>query len=225
MEVFVLQTIRFWFTKTDTAAYISLLDLQRVMQRAFKRSKLSVWYTKGFNPHIYMTFAAPLALGQESLIESLEIKTEDENFNCETAPDAINPCLPSGIKVTKVCPVKRQASEISHAEYDIKYSAAMAKFAQKAFEKLELCKEANVQKKGKKGKIKTIDLKEHVEIVGQKTDENGALIVNVKLPGGVKININPMLLLEFLENEMDLPKNSAEIMRKALYVQSTELFE
>ena len=61
-----MTTVRLRFTKTGEAAYISLLDLQRVMQRAFKRSGLPVWYTQGFNPHIYMTFAAPLALGQES---------------------------------------------------------------------------------------------------------------------------------------------------------------
>ncbi len=56
-----MTTVRVWFTKTGEASYISLLDLQRVMQRALKRSGLPVWYTQGFNPHIYMTFAAPLA--------------------------------------------------------------------------------------------------------------------------------------------------------------------
>ena len=50
-----MTTIRLWFTKTGEASYISLLDLQRVMQRAFKRSGLPAWYTMGFNPHIYMT--------------------------------------------------------------------------------------------------------------------------------------------------------------------------
>ena len=59
-----MTTIRVWFTKTGEASYISLLDLQRVMQRAFKRSGLPVWYTLGFNPHIYITFASPLSLFQ-----------------------------------------------------------------------------------------------------------------------------------------------------------------
>ena len=42
-----MTTIRVWFTKTGEASYISLLDLQRVMQRALKRSGLPVWYTLG----------------------------------------------------------------------------------------------------------------------------------------------------------------------------------
>ena len=59
-------TVRISFKKRDEASYISLLDLQRVMQRVLKRSGLPVWHTLGFNPHIYMTFACPLSLGQES---------------------------------------------------------------------------------------------------------------------------------------------------------------
>ena len=76
-----LQIIRVYFTKTGEASYISLLDLQRVMQRALKRSGLPVWYTLGFNPHIYMTFAAPLSLGQESLCETVDFKTEAEAWD------------------------------------------------------------------------------------------------------------------------------------------------
>ena len=80
-----MTTIRVWFTKTGEASYISLLDLQRVMQRALKRSGLPVWYTLGFNPHIYMTFAAPLSLGQESLAETVDFKSEAEGYDWDAA--------------------------------------------------------------------------------------------------------------------------------------------
>ena len=45
-------TVRISFEKKNEASYISLLDLQRVMQRVLKRSGLPVWHTLGFNPHI-----------------------------------------------------------------------------------------------------------------------------------------------------------------------------
>ena len=45
-------TVRIWFEKRNEASYISLLDLQRVMQRVLKRSGLPVWHTLGVNPHI-----------------------------------------------------------------------------------------------------------------------------------------------------------------------------
>ena len=71
-------TVRISFEKKNEASYISLLDLQRVMQRVLKRSGLPVWHTLGFNPHIYMTFACPLSLGQESECECVDVKTEAE---------------------------------------------------------------------------------------------------------------------------------------------------
>ena len=49
-------TVRIRFEKTGEAAYISLLDLQRVFHRILKRSGLPVYYTQGFNPHIYLSF-------------------------------------------------------------------------------------------------------------------------------------------------------------------------
>ena len=64
----------------NEASYISLLDMQRVMQRVLKRSGLPVWHTLGFNPHIYMTFACPLSLGQESQCECVDVKTEAPRF-------------------------------------------------------------------------------------------------------------------------------------------------
>ena len=62
-----MNTIRLKFKKTGLAIYYSQLDLQRVMARGLKMSGLPVWYSQGFNPHIYMTFTLPLSLGHESL--------------------------------------------------------------------------------------------------------------------------------------------------------------
>ena len=86
-------TVRISFEKKNEASYISLLDLQRVMQRVLKRSGLPVWHTLGFNPHIYMTFACPLSLGQESECECVDVKTAaaaaavlEQYHALETAP-------------------------------------------------------------------------------------------------------------------------------------------
>ena len=76
-----MTTIRIFFEKCGESAYISLLDLQRVFHRVLKRSGLPVWYTMGFNPHIYLSFSCPLSLGQESLCESCEVKTEAESID------------------------------------------------------------------------------------------------------------------------------------------------
>ena len=66
--------VRVWFSKTGTARYISHLDLNRCMSRAFHKAKLPLWYTEGFNPHVFLTFAAPLSLGFEGRHESMDIR-------------------------------------------------------------------------------------------------------------------------------------------------------
>ena len=64
---------RIFYRKTGRAKYISHLDLARCMQRAVKRTGLPVWYTVGFNPRLYLGFALPLPLGQESVCETVDL--------------------------------------------------------------------------------------------------------------------------------------------------------
>ena len=106
-------TVRISFEKKNEASYISLLDLQRVMQRVLKRSGLPVWHTLGFNPHIYMTFACPLSLGQESECECVDVKTEAEAPDFAQWQTALNAIMPAGINVTRVAPVEMKADSIA----------------------------------------------------------------------------------------------------------------
>ncbi|MGN0663289.1 MAG: TIGR03936 family radical SAM-associated protein, partial [Faecalibacterium sp.] len=112
-------TVRISFKKENEASYISLLDMQRVMQRVLKRSGLPVWHTLGFNPHIYMTFACPLSLGQESLCECVDVKTEAEAPDFAQWKDALNAIMPAGIEVFSVAPVVMKADSIAYACYSV----------------------------------------------------------------------------------------------------------
>ena len=150
-------TVRISFEKKNEASYISLLDLQRVMQRVLKRSGLPVWHTLGFNPHIYMTFACPLSLGQESECECVDVKTEAEAPDFAQWQTALNAIMPAGIHVTRVAPVEMKADSIAFACYRISYPAAAAA----VLEQYNALETAPVEKHSKRGK-KIIDLKEHI---------------------------------------------------------------
>ena len=107
-----MTTVRIFFEKCGEAAYISLLDLQRVFHRILKMSDLPVYYTQGYNPHIYLSFSCPLSLGQESLCESCEVKTEQEMIDGEVWKNALQPLMPRGIVITKVAPAVEKVAEI-----------------------------------------------------------------------------------------------------------------
>lgn len=68
----------FVFSKTGSLKFIGHLDLMRAMQRALRRSGLPVRYSQGFNPHILLSFAAPLGLGIEGMREVMELPLQTE---------------------------------------------------------------------------------------------------------------------------------------------------
>ena len=211
-------TVRISFEKKNEASYISLLDLQRVMQRILKRSGLPVWHTLGFNPHIYMTFACPLSLGQESLCECVDVKTEEENPDFTHWKTALNAIMPAGIIITNVAPVQMKADLIAYACYQITYPAAAAAVLD-AYNALE---SAPVEKHGKKGK-KIVELKEHIPQV-EYTTEGDRVHIDLCLPASQQLNLNPSLLTGFLEEKFGLPAASAGILRIKFLTEDKQLF-
>ena len=62
------------YHKTESARYISHLDVQRTLQRAFRRAKLPLRFSEGFNPHPELSFASALATGTTSDAEWFDVE-------------------------------------------------------------------------------------------------------------------------------------------------------
>ena len=108
-------------SKTDEAAYISPLDLMHGMQRVIARAQLPVWYTEGFNQHIYISIALPLSTGYSGECEFLD-------FNCtadEIPADAVermNAVMPRGLSVQEIYPLSdggQKVREIAYSKFEI----------------------------------------------------------------------------------------------------------
>ena len=81
------------FEKTPRLRHIGHLDLMRAMQRALRRSGLPLRYSQGFNPHILLTFAAPLSVGMPGKREIMEVPIEGEMTE-EAFLEKLRPALP-----------------------------------------------------------------------------------------------------------------------------------
>ena len=77
-----------------------MADLQRLLQRAFRRAKINLSYSEGFNPHPKMSYGNALALGVESQGEYVDIEIEDD-IEVKEFLERINEQLPDGIKFVK----------------------------------------------------------------------------------------------------------------------------
>ena len=214
-----MNTIRIWFTKTGEASYISLLDLQRVMHRCLKRSGLPVWYTMGFNPHIYLTFACPLPLGQESLTDCVDCKTEQETPDFEAWKQALNSVMPLGIVITKVEKAGLKAEHIGFARYTVTSRDERMAGALLEYNALP---SALVQKKSKRG-MKEIDLKQHIPEIHAEACAEGCRFT-LLLPASDTLNLNPALLLKFVEEHYAIPAVNSDVLRTEFLAKNGEKF-
>lgn len=189
-----MNNLRCFYEKTGRAKYISHLDMNRCMQRAIKRSGLPLWYTEGFNPHIYLTFLQPLSLGFESRCEIMDFKMEEE-VPLEEIKERLNDSLPEGIHVSRVALAGAKAKEIAFGVYDILFPEMAS--AEGLVKELLGREPIEVVKKTKKGE-KVIDLKPLIRL--DRCEGAGEdLLLGLTLPSSQENTVNPSLVCQYLK--------------------------
>lgn len=213
--------LRAVFEKTGRAKYISHLDLNRCMLRIFRRSKLPIWYTEGFNPHPYFSFALALSLGFESSCEILDFNlTEEMDF--EEVRSRLNNVMPEGMRILSVSEPKMKITQIAKADYLIKLEAPNPDALMNDMKRLMESDEIPVEKKTKKG-IRIIDIKPFTEIL-EITETDSGIIFSVRMPAGTQENYNPMLLLGALEKQQNSAFEILNIRRTGILCENNEIF-
>lgn len=186
--------LRAAFEKSGRAVFISHLDLLRTMQRAIKRSKLPVWYSQGFNPRIYLNFPLALSLGVVGRREFMDFAIT-EAVDLERARDALNGSMPEGLKILNVAEPVHENKEIGFAEYRIKFFGGTPAESLSALEKMLSADTVEVDKHSKSKGTVRVDIKPHINILGTELAED-ALIVDIRLPAGLSLNINSGVFTE-----------------------------
>lgn len=228
-EVSAMRAVRLNFSKTGRAIYISHLDINRMMTRAVRRAKLPMWYTEGFNPHPYLTFALPLSLGQSSDCEYMDIRIEGD-ITDEEIMNRLNAVLPEGVKILSVSAPVYDAKEIEKALYFVKLVFKDAETSKSFAERAQTLAEGEellAEKRGKKGHrkvMKQINLIDFIYDMKFSTAEN---IVNLQcvLAAGNTNNLNPTLLVETLEKEIGIEHEMEYIVRRKLITKDNKTFK
>ena len=188
-RVFALRNVRIYFSKLGRMKFVSHLDLTRFMARLIKKSKIPVWYTEGFNRHIYMNFAVPLSLGFEGIYEVMDIRLVDDDFTNEQCLEALNKVTTEDIKFYAVKEQILQSKDIGFAEFKLEFEELSAETADKLLGFFNsdsiIC-----EKTGKKGKIKEIDL-----IPKIKSFSLSGSTLTLCLVAGSEDNLNPSLVM------------------------------
>lgn len=217
--------IRIFFTKTGMAKYISHLDLMRCMTRAVKRAQLPLWFTEGFNPHLFMTFARPLSLGVESLCESVDVRLIDE-MTFKEIKTRLNDALPQDITVISVAKPVHKPSEIAFADYEIRLLSEYAEKLLSCIERNFAAEKLIVLKKAKQGRRKIekeIDIKPNISNFSMEVQQETVLLT-LRLTAGDQNNINPALMLSALTNGFPYEIQNTDILKKRVLLENGENF-
>ncbi|MBQ4630442.1 MAG: DUF2344 domain-containing protein [Clostridia bacterium] len=208
---------RITYTKGDSVKYISHLDFLRCVNRSFKRAKIPVKYSQGFNPHILLNIGLPCPVGVSSECEMLDIE-----LKCEMDPALIvknlDGAMPSGIKILSA---ERKTNHpdffaIEFAEYDISFSSDI-EFDTNAFAHEEC---VMIEKKSKRG-MKEVNIKEFVKEMKLESLGDKKYALKCIISAGNKLNLKPDLLVSSIASYHTASFKDIKTVRKKIFFEQT----
>ncbi|ACD52539.1 UNVERIFIED_ORG: radical SAM protein [Clostridium botulinum] len=213
------------YTKEANVKFISHLDLMRTIQKNIRRAELPMEYSKGFNPHMTMSIAQPLAVGVYSDGEYMDLVFAEE-MNEKEIIDRLNSVSSSGIKF-------KEATKIPYVEGEKKVPQGMALIdaarytAKVPYENIEnLENEVNellnksdwkTIKKSKKGE-KEVDIKPMIKEF-KFWIKDDYLIINMVINSGSREHLAPELVVKYIQERTSYAKTESfvDIKREEMY--------
>lgn len=195
---------RMRFSKTDEAAYISHLDLMHCMQRVLARAHLPVWYTEGFNQHIYISIALPLSTGYSGEWEFLDFNCTAEEIPAD-AVERMNAVTPAGLSVQEIYSIEngagRKVRDIAYSKFEItwEFDNGVPEGFCKAVNELFARDEILIMKKSKRGE-KEVNIKDYIR--GLSLEEDADCVRAYAILGAGNNNLSPEYLTKTLIREL-----------------------
>lgn len=208
--------IRVKFAKRGVLKYIGHLDLMRYFQKAFRRTDINVLYSKGFNPHMIMSFAAPLGVGLESEGEYFDVEVDD-NEDISLMTDKLNEQMAEGIEVLRVIKLPDNSinamASVQAADYELRFDNASPlndEFLKTFNENEEL-----IFTKATKRSEKTFNVKEFIYELVIKDSNTLFLKTDASSAGNLKPQIALEAILKYMN--LDIENYPFHIFRLEMY--------
>ncbi|MGM9650251.1 MAG: TIGR03936 family radical SAM-associated protein [Butyricicoccaceae bacterium] len=194
--------VRMRFSKTEEAAYLSHLDLMHTMQRVLARAKLPVWYTEGYNQHIYISVALPLSTCYSGEWEFLDFNLMTDKIPPE-AVKSLNAVMPKGLRAHEIYPVKKAkpVRDIAYSQYRITYDfdGETPEGFIDAVRELFAREEIVILKKSKRGE-KEVNIKEYLRGMEIEDAPDGVRVTVITAAGNN--NLSPEYVTKVIEREL-----------------------
>lgn len=230
--------IRARYIKKGDLAFLSHLDLVRFFERAFRRAKVPLAFTQGFNPHPIIAFAAPLSVGVNSEAEYVDVVLS-EPIEPQTFTAAMNEVLPQNIQVLDAVLLNEKTSialmqEAALMEYELTCTLENAMTLQAITELIHHFMdqpEVFVEKKGKAGdgrsnqrfgkkkKLNRVNIIPYLDAFTIQQFEGRTLKLRLTIKVQDQATIKPLLIFKRWVELYEVPtlEKSLQIERKEIY--------
>ncbi len=200
---------RLKYQKGKEMRFTSQLDILRIFQQAFRRAKLKLIYSHGFNKRPKISTGFSLPLGYTSDEEYIEITLENRVAElCEY----INDNLPNGLKVVKSSEIPLKSPAISSLtngiDYEVTFYAELPRNIDKAIGNLLFRKELVISR-NRGEETKRIDIRRYISSI---TRRGQKLFIKVNVEDGKTVRI-----IEILK-KLNIEKFSPQVHRLKTYL-------
>ncbi len=103
--------IRTEYEKKDQLKYISHLELMNTFRRSFRRAKLPVKYSQGYNPHIIFSMSQPLPVGMIGYQEYFDLEL-NQGIAFDLIKTEVNKKLPAGLKIKEIIEINEKEKSL-----------------------------------------------------------------------------------------------------------------
>lgn len=203
--------LRITFAKTDAMRFTSHLDVYRAWERTFRRARLNLVFSQGYNPRPKIQIAAALPLGFTSQAEILDIWLKETKSMDQIREDLIK-AIPPGLRIIDFQEVDEDEPALQNrvisADYLIELLESPPDLKKRIVELL------NAVTLPREWKGKPYDLRpliEQLEIIQSNSHGDTRLSLRMKAQEGQTGRPEEVL------NALNVPIESARIHRTALH--------
>ena len=207
--------------KGKEISVLSHLDYIDLYSRAFKRSKLPIAYSEGFNPHIKISFATALAVGVTSDAEYMDFSLKEDLSTAEVLK-RLNDHLPHGAEVIRIkkirgkVPALMAAADLTTYKIILPFNGTFDE-ANESIKKFNSSQEINFTRITPK-KRQEIEVKKFIAKPIEFEIKEKFLILNLAIKITLTGSIKPSEIVHILHENFDLNvnENLAKIHRTSL---------
>lgn len=206
------------FSRLGFAKYLAHLDLQRLFSRAVRRAGIPAQYSQGFNPHINMSFASPLAVGVESLGDYFEFFIA-QDIDLGKAADKLNENMPKGFAVLEIGILPEKGKKLMAVTQAASYEIIPEEEVFAAWMQAFFASDNYMVKKERKGKTRTFDARPLLYAFEIK--EDGTILATMANSGNG--SLSPLFLFGVASRELGSNQQGRVIRQDLLTEMNGEL--